>query len=80
MSAHPRQPSTTSLIEEETIPFYKQEQFYPFHIGELLNSRYKILGKLGYGAYSTTWLCRDVQYAEPLSIYYNHDKHKLIQL
>ncbi|KAK2757981.1 hypothetical protein FQN54_004387 [Arachnomyces sp. PD_36] len=51
--------NTTRPIEEETLPFYRPEQFYPVHIGELLKSRYKVLGKLGYGAYSTVWLCRD---------------------
>ncbi|KAI7554690.1 hypothetical protein KC331_g371 [Hortaea werneckii] len=30
-------------------------------IGELLNSRYQIIGKLGYGGHSTAWLCRDLR-------------------
>ncbi len=28
-------------------------------INELLNDRYRVLLKLGYGTYSTTWLARD---------------------
>ncbi|KAJ5585059.1 protein kinase domain protein [Penicillium hispanicum] len=47
------------LIEEETLPHYQQDEFYPVKIGELLDSRYHVIGKLGYGASSTTWLCQD---------------------
>ncbi|KAE8162112.1 kinase domain protein [Aspergillus tamarii] len=59
MSTQPLQVGTARLIEEERLPFYKAEQFYSVHIGELLHSRYKVLVKLGYGSYSTVWLCRD---------------------
>lgn len=59
MSTQPLQVGTARLIEEERLPFYKAEQFYPVHIGELLHSRYKVLVKRGYGSYSTVWLCRD---------------------
>jgi hypothetical protein len=48
-------------FEEEQLPWYKAEQFYPVHIGETLDSKYKVLGKLGYGAQSTIWLCRDFE-------------------
>ncbi|EEQ28042.1 putative non-specific serine/threonine protein kinase [Microsporum canis] len=47
-------------LEEERLPFYEHEQYYPAHIGDVFNSRYQIVGKLGYGAYSTVWLCRDL--------------------
>jgi hypothetical protein len=49
-------------IEEETIPNYKAQRYYPAHIGDVLNARYQIVGKLGYGASSTVWLCRDLMY------------------
>lgn len=53
-------PSVQSEVwEEERLPFYRPEQFYPVHIGELLNSKYRVVGKLGYGAYSTVWLCHE---------------------
>ena len=52
-------------FEEETLPWYKPEQFYPVHIGKTLNSAFKVLGKLGYGAYSTSWLCRNLKCAIP---------------
>ncbi|KAG8801965.1 hypothetical protein FRC16_010722 [Serendipita sp. 398] len=64
----PRQFSTTGfaviassqLVEEETWEWYKPEEFYPVHIGEVFKSQYQVVGKLGYGAYGTAWLCRDL--------------------
>jgi hypothetical protein len=53
---------TAELIEEEKLPFYVAENFYPVKIGETFHSRYRVLGKLGYGAYSTVWLCRDLRF------------------
>ncbi|PYH86143.1 kinase domain protein [Aspergillus uvarum CBS 121591] len=47
-------------IEEETLPFYKPEHYYPVKIGDIYETRYQVTGKLGYGAYSTSWLCRDL--------------------
>ena len=52
--------SSEHLIEEETLPGYQQEHYYPVHIGDVFNSQYKVVGKLGYGVYSTVWLCRDI--------------------
>lgn len=48
-------------LEEERLPWYRQDQFYPVRIGEIMASKYRILGKLGYGAHSTSWLCRDIR-------------------
>lgn len=53
--------SSEHLVEEETLPFYKHEQYYPVRIGEIFNAKYQMIGKLGYGAYSTVWLCRDLR-------------------
>ncbi|KAJ5352948.1 hypothetical protein N7452_001922 [Penicillium brevicompactum] len=47
-------------VEEESIPSYKSENFYPARIGEVLNCRYQLVGKLGYGSSATVWLCRDL--------------------
>jgi hypothetical protein len=49
---------------EETLPHYSHVQFYPVHVGQHLGASYKVVGKLGYGAYSTVWLCRDMRYIE----------------
>ena len=47
------------LVEEETIPGYNAEHYYPVSIGQVFNDRYQTIGKLGYGSASTVWLCRD---------------------
>jgi serine/threonine-protein kinase SRPK3 len=43
-------------IEEENLPWYKPDQFYPVRTGDVFRSQYRVVGKLGYGAYSTVWL------------------------
>ncbi|RDH36682.1 protein kinase-like protein [Aspergillus welwitschiae] len=48
------------LTEEESIPTYKPEKFYPVRIGETFNHRCQVVGKLGYGSAATVWLCRDL--------------------
>jgi serine/threonine-protein kinase SRPK3 len=50
----------SQLIEEETLPDYLAERYYPVRIGELLESRYQVVGKLGFGVTSTVWLARDL--------------------
>lgn len=48
-------------VEEERLPGYKAEEYYPVHLGEVFVSRYQVLAKLGYGGGSTVWLCRDLE-------------------
>ncbi|PYI05561.1 kinase-like protein [Aspergillus sclerotiicarbonarius CBS 121057] len=48
-------------IEEESLPLYKPENYYPVSIGEVFGSRYQVVSKLGYGTSSTVWLCRDLR-------------------
>lgn len=45
-------------VEEE---FFGIERYYPARIGDVLSSRYQIVGKLGFGNSSTVWLARDLQ-------------------
>ena len=47
-------------VEEETVPEYKAERFYPARLGEVFASRYQVVAKLGFGTTSTVWLCRDL--------------------
>ncbi len=61
-SPHP-QPDTISghkQIEEETLPKYNADNFYPVRLGEVLNDRYKLCVKLGFGMTATVWLARDL--------------------
>lgn len=55
----PDVPQATDLLEEEKLDWYEHAQFYPVRIGEIFSSKYQVVGKLGYGAHSTTWLCRN---------------------
>ncbi|KAK0102305.1 hypothetical protein ONS95_005928 [Cadophora gregata] len=50
----------SQLVEEERLPFYNRDHYYPMRIGEVLKDRYQVVAKLGYGASSTVWLCRDL--------------------
>ncbi|KAJ5562376.1 hypothetical protein N7535_003171 [Penicillium sp. DV-2018c] len=47
-------------IDEETLPHYDPEHFYPVHIGDVFDGRYRVTGKLGFRAYATSWLCQDL--------------------
>ncbi|WEW55212.1 hypothetical protein PRK78_000641 [Emydomyces testavorans] len=52
---------TSTPIDEETLPTYYPEKYYPLQLGEVLGERYQTLGKLGFGTTSTVWLGRDLQ-------------------
>ena len=54
-------------LEEEGVPNYQAEKFYPVRIGDLFESRYQVVGKLGFGTSSTVWLCRDLKCVSILS-------------
>ncbi|KAI1920683.1 hypothetical protein LOZ12_005618 [Ophidiomyces ophidiicola] len=47
-------------IEEEKLPTYQPEHYYPATLGQVLQDRYQIVGKVGYGGSSTVWLSRDL--------------------
>ncbi|CEO58553.1 Putative Complex: human SRPK2 bound unphosphorylated (Precursor) [Penicillium brasilianum] len=43
----------------ERLENYRQGGYHPVQIGDYFHSRYRVIHKLGYGSYSTTWLARD---------------------
>lgn len=55
-------PTAYKPFEDETLPEYEAEQFCPVNIGDTINSRYCVIGKLECGANSTVWFCRDLSY------------------
>lgn len=62
-SSSPQADTISALkpVEEETLPKYNAEAFYPAKLDEVLNDRYKIVAKLGYGMTATVWLAKDLQ-------------------
>lgn len=50
-----------SGMEEEGLPEYNPNHFYPVRLGEVFNDRYQTMSKLGYGSSSTIWLARDLR-------------------
>lgn len=54
--------AASTKFEEEIIDDISDGRYYPVRIGEVLQSRYQVAGKLGFGFGSTVWLARDLQY------------------
>ncbi|KAL4808589.1 protein kinase [Aspergillus unguis] len=61
-------------VDEEKLEWYSREAFLPIKIGDVFQSKYQVVGKLGYGGYSTVWLCRDLQEHAYVTLkLYEHD-------
>lgn len=50
------------MSEDEGIQDYKIGGYHPVHVGEIVGNRYIVLQKLGWGHFSTVWLCKDTTY------------------
>jgi serine/threonine protein kinase len=50
----------TQYPSVEPIAYYRTGGFHPIHIDDILQNRYRIVNKLGYGAYGTVWLVDDL--------------------
>lgn len=69
MRSQPRQFPTSGFeaidpsdkVEEERLPYYRREDYYPMRIGDVIKERYQVVAKLGYGTTSTVWLSRDLE-------------------
>lgn len=46
-------------MAQESLEEYKAGGYHPVKIGDQFQSRYSIIGKLGWGMYSTVWLALD---------------------
>lgn len=53
--------SSSEVLEEEMFSDYSTGRYYPVNIGEVLESRYQVVGKLGFGTTSTVWLTHDLR-------------------
>ena len=47
------------IPDSENLENYEPGGFHPILVGDILHSRYRVVDKLGFGAWSTIWLCRD---------------------
>lgn len=54
----------SELIEEELAEGYNAKNYYPVKQGEVFNGQYQAILKLGFGATSTIWLSKDLQYVD----------------
>jgi hypothetical protein len=59
-TAIPPRLDASQPVEEERTPYYDPSSFYPAQLGEVLNGRYQVATKLGYGSDSSVWLARDL--------------------
>lgn len=48
------------LVDEEIVPGYDSKAFYLAHPGELLDGRYELKTKVGWGSSPTVWLAEDI--------------------
>ncbi|KAL0944864.1 protein kinase [Colletotrichum truncatum] len=55
-------------LEEEMFSWYNPDKWYPVKIGQVFESRYQVLLKLGFGSASTSWLCRDLEVHDYVTI------------
>ena len=47
---------TDQKIEEEAHDAISKGRYYPVRIGDIIENKYQIVGKLGFGVGSTVWL------------------------
>jgi serine/threonine-protein kinase SRPK3 len=52
---------TSDVLDEERFEKFKKGQHYPANIGDVLISKYQLIGKLGFATTSTVWLARDLE-------------------
>lgn len=60
----------------EAVEDYRIGGYHPVHLGDSFHQRYKIIGKWGFGQFSTVWLARDrwlvYHYSSIRSIFWFH--------
>lgn len=65
-----RQPPVYVWNEDaESLEYYRPGGYHPVHLGDTFSAgRYQVIHKLGYGSYSTVWLCKDIQQQRYVSV------------
>jgi len=60
-STAPKLLGLDALVEEESIPRYNPSHFYHPNPGEILDRRFELKAKIGWGSSSTVWLAKDIR-------------------
>lgn len=47
------------MIEEEAHDAISKSRYYPMRVGDIIENKYQVVGKLGYGLGSTVWLANE---------------------
>lgn len=55
----------------EALEKYRPGGYHPINIGDVLNDRYRVADKLGFGGYSTVWLALDTHLKQYVAIKVN---------
>ena len=50
-----------TATDEERVPGYKSEHYYPANPGDILKSKYQLDVKIGWGTSSTVWLAHEIR-------------------
>ncbi|KAH6641823.1 kinase-like domain-containing protein, partial [Chaetomium tenue] len=63
---------------DEGVSYYCPGGFHPVLIGDVLDGRFKVVNKLGFGPEATVWLCRHVRWDEwrAIKIYAAESSHE----
>jgi hypothetical protein len=56
----PQNPQSEQHKDEEGISRYEPGGFHPVRFHEIYDNQYMVIGKLGWGRYSTVWLVQDI--------------------
>jgi len=54
--------------DDEGADGYRKGGYHPVQVGEVYNGRYQVIAKLGWGHFSTVWLCMDMSYGRFLAM------------
>jgi len=49
--------------DDEGADAYRKGGYHPVTVGEVYNGRYQVIAKLGWGHFSTVWLCQDMSFS-----------------
>ena len=67
------------VSEDEGLDDYKKDGYHVVYVGEILNQRYVVLEKLGWGHFSTVWLARDTKFNTFVAIKIQKSAHHYLE-